>query len=187
MVSNNIRTFFASETDVEQVIDSPNWYYLHDGKQVGPIDNVEFMARISNKVVAGNVLCWTAKYGAEWRPANKTELWLRDLGAPPPLPTSAINNAAAYTFASLPVVGLVIEAVLQVPEKMRLGIILAYFVSYGLLAGADSRAIAKGGHTPPNFAWALFFAPVICGSVLLRLVRSSICSSFGSAALYSTC
>jgi len=135
------------------------------GRGPFPADEMRRLALVGD--ISDDTLCWCSQFGDEWKPFSETELYVRpptDPTLPPPLPADQISNRYAWIYAFVPLVGAPIqEAVTQnstEPDAIYPWLWFPYVIAYGVLAGLDSRMIARSGNHPkgnlPNAWWFLF-------------------------------
>ena len=95
------------------------WFYATAGTRSGPHTEAEMLSFVDEGKVSDDTLCWQTAYGVDWKPYVKTELRsarqaAADPSEPPPLPPSHISNFWAYTIATVPLVGGIIEEIIGV-------------------------------------------------------------------------
>jgi len=61
------------------------WFYVHDGRQQGPIQKTKLVAMFSSGELQSNTLVWTEEF-SEWIPAHNIENFVPAAMSPPPIP-----------------------------------------------------------------------------------------------------
>ncbi len=162
------RTFANSTTCGSGERRVTDWFYAHNGVRSGPFPADEMRRLAQVGTITDDTLCWCNKFGTEWKPCSQTELYISpsvDQALPPPLPVTQIRNVYAWIYAFVPLIGAVIEEAFA-QNGAAFGptyLWIPYVISYGVLAGLDSRMIARSGNLPkgrlPN-VWWFILAPV---------------------------
>lgn len=168
------------------------WYYLRNDQQIGPVDQLEMLARIASQEVTPATMVWKAGMGG-WEPAGKTELVQHfapgagstpvspPLGGPPPV-SSAWDRAG-----KVPIWGTIGEAfrlVFKHPVTFILGNLIMMMVNamgFGLLGGVwlsgMMHAARKARSGQPVVISDLFqgferFGPVLGANLIANLAAT---------------
>lgn len=139
----------------------PEWFYESSGARLGPHTNSEMQGLAHSGRMLADTLCWQPDFGLNWKPFSQTGLGsLIPTGGPPPLPPSHVSGFYAWLYALAPLIGTVIEQIIFENTSVRdipTGrAVWGYMFVYAILAGLDSRAIARSGnHAVPRMWWFL--------------------------------
>lgn len=133
------------------------WYYEIDRNRVGPVDEEALKALIANGTLTRESLVWTSDFGPEWKPVGATTL-SSGIAGPPPLPQTHVNNVYVWLLAFVPIIGGVVEKVIEQERVIpQTAIFISYFAVNSLLAFIDMSAIEKSGRDTKSRSYRSWF------------------------------
>jgi hypothetical protein len=62
------------KTNAEQPSVS-DWYYMHNGKKIGPVNAAQFQALLRANSITQHTLVWRNEFGNKWKELQATDLW----------------------------------------------------------------------------------------------------------------
>ncbi len=153
----------------------PAWYYVLEGRRVGPVEYDTMQRAASAGTVSAETSVWREGMKG-WQPAKDTELaglFVQSSG-PPPLVGADVNNSIVWLLAFVPVISVFVQYLMAgagtgmpldywwVPLVMNIG-----------LAIWDARQLNQAGHDTEGLGvWAVFLVPVYLFKRASRLRQS---------------
>jgi hypothetical protein len=161
------------------------WYYEQQGKRIGPVADEVIKKQLEWENISADSLVWNRKLGADWRPLRTVDsLWG---GTPPPLPATHINDSFAWIIAFIPVIGAIIEKLIEQASGEPLtgmSLLLPYWIANSVIALIDAKKNRKqrSQHKKPTslflgniYSSCLFISKSASFATILRLFYSLVC------------
>lgn len=120
----------------------PEWYYVQNGSQRGPVTATELKSLLSNKTIDPETQVWRTGLG-EWKSVRETELADIVQHVPPPISPTLVRNGLVWTVAVLPLLFGIIDASIAHENQMA----LARTFTLGFPAKTPIRDVPPGIYT----------------------------------------
>ncbi len=127
---------------------SSDWFFVDDGKRVGPVPLSELEKKYSSGYLPKNTLVWTATFGGDWKELG-TVVGASSSDGPPAVPENSIPSIWFYSLMCAPLLGALIETILRDTNPGLVGsdvsLVLLYGVPNIIFALLDIRALDNSG------------------------------------------
>lgn len=154
-----------------------SWYYAHEGKRLGPVNEDEIRRLIETNEIRRDCLV-RCEGLADWTPAYQTDV--RHLFGPavlrPPLTGGeSVNNAIVWTVAFVPILAIFLEEMFaRAMQSPRANVWWVALVLNIALCLADERNLKNAGHDTKGMTiWAVLLVPAYLFARASRLKQSN--------------